>query len=81
MRSRLGQCAKFGKLTMPMRPTRAVSCSIFSVLRRCCRVSSCSTTSKLWSSNSASPSSRLSWMTLTPRCVHASTPSSAISMP
>jgi adenylyltransferase/sulfurtransferase len=30
-RRRFGQCAKFGKLTMPIRPTRAVSRSIFSV--------------------------------------------------
>jgi PAS domain S-box-containing protein len=80
-RSRLGQCAKLGKLTMPMRPTRAVSRSMCAVLRRCCSVSSCSTTSKLASSNSARPSSRLSWMTLTPRCTQACTLASAISMP
>ena len=46
---RCGQCAKLGKLTMPVRPTRAVSRSMASVLRKCCRVSSCSTTSKLLS--------------------------------
>jgi hypothetical protein len=43
---RLGQWAKLGKATMPLRPTRAVSRSMVSALRRCCRVSICSTTSK-----------------------------------
>jgi len=38
--SRFGQWAKFGKLTTPTRPTRAVSRSIRSVFLRCCRVSS-----------------------------------------
>jgi hypothetical protein len=53
----------------------------FSALRRCCRVSICSTTSKLSVANMARPSSRLSWMTLTPRRTQASTLASAISMP
>jgi hypothetical protein len=46
MLRRFGQCPKLGKATMPMRPTRAVSRSITSALRRCCSVSICSTTSK-----------------------------------
>jgi len=76
--SRFGPCANFGKLTMPMRPTRAVPRSIFSLWRRCRSVCNCSTTSKLRSPNSASNSSKLSCTTFTPRRAQASTLSSAI---
>ena len=51
-----GQCAKFGKLTMPMRPTRAVSRSMLlgvAQVPAACRAAA--RTSKLRSSNSARP--------------------------